>query len=1397
MRSKALEVNLACTRVDVTVSERYDPLREIMTGYRGLMEKLDGFLREVCHPYRNWAFIVKEARKLALDTFHLLQSREKGPEAAGLYVDIGLEAAMETSSPEVKKDAADNLLLYLRKVVTEAGDALPDFLPMINEAFERIACLEEDVFRVFVRSYYEIGRLASDFLEQNPSPTGFLSLNRLLVRNLHLAYGDWLAEEDPLPWFRSQVDLHEGAYGALEDVFQSVSHERIHGLLHELEALEEEDPDSRELSLGLSRLPGYRAFMKAYEDIPRQLERIGRNEREGERWKLLFLFRMMDIEGLSSLHEEILRKIHRTLSELLEKADRSEAEAVLGSAFSVLQRSMRTYPSTALNSVLNIGRAVFATGRRRLIHLFSESVADLDFQGPDLGGADDPYVSTNNASHVQNIRTWMELIGMEPASARKLLSCLTLHLALRGVFIRDVDFFPREVTRLLNSDIRPVYNPIKQLARLLPTYFNEIGAEGRLRDVSTQMDEILNRQDALVHFLRKQSHVESSNRIVGLVEGALSYWWSGQREPLRAYVPADLYDRLGQGKDFPAGVHHILEHLASDGRIEQVEDLLELEPGDVERVAEGLDSVSESDPERLDLAIEFYQLLYQKYRLGTAMLERYLDHVPYGTFPDLEALRRTLREEDSRKKLQGLLDYLERLRDIILSEETYEIREDIYHKRHIAADIPSVYGSYHEPKFDAMGLTLRLEPLLNSLLEDLVTSADLSLVTWATMSRTCHDLKLIARALRLDGISSTALDNHLDLLERALAVRGFSFGQFVDVFRGLENAVRTIVHDDFTNIHQANLTMIVERIGPDGLLPKYRPSGDIPAAEGALAGRVSEIFLRERIAATPGLQPLDLLVGRITETLNREAQKLSEDNLRALLDFDPERAVSPLHPVRPGMSDPIYLGNKALNLVRLQEYGFPVPPGFVVTTEVFRSRKVLHEYPPAAQHLRNRIEAEIVQLEKATGRRFGDPRKPLLLSVRSGAAISQPGMMETILNVGVNEEVVRGMAEQSGNAWFAWDCYRRFLQSYGMSFGINRDVFDDLIQDHKERSGVKRKAELLPEQMATLARAYRDLVEGMGVRVEDEPLEQLQVAVDRVFDSWSGSRAASYRRILGISDEWGTAVTVQRMVYGNASSRSGAGVAFTHSPRWPSEEIQPWGDYTPGNQGEDMVSGLVNTFPLTIKQAELEMREDQPSLEEAFPEVFAVLMQWIEELVVQQGWGPQDMEFTFEGPAADDLYILQTRNMDMRGTDHVPRFETDEEARERMIGRGVGAGGGAMTGRAVYNLSEIHHWRGEEPDTDLILIRGDTVPDDIEEIHAADGLLTARGGATSHAAIVANRLGKTCVVGLSDLICEEKESACFMGGSRFQAGDWLSMDGQAGSVYAGKMKVVEHDLKRR
>jgi pyruvate,orthophosphate dikinase len=632
-------------------------------------------------------------------------------------------------------------------------------------------------------------------------------------------------------------------------------------------------------------------------------------------------------------------------------------------------------------------------------------------------------------------------------------------------------------------------------------------------------------------------------------------------------------------------------------------------------------------------------------------------------------------------------------------------------------------------------------------------------------------------------------ERHLGLLSRALLVREFSFSQFNDIFTGLSEAVQNIVNDFYINVHQDNLSEVLKHTRPEELPARYRGTeiNDVP--DESFADRVFEIFVRDRIAAGPVLQVLDRYLKAIRDTLDRESRKLSADSLGALLNYDPEKAVSSIESAGKDVADLIHLGNKAFNLVRIGSRGFPVPPGFVITTEVYRCRELFSQYPPAEEDLRKKIDKQIARLQEVSGLKFGDSKAPLLLSVRSGAAISQPGMMDTVLNVGINEEIVAGMAAGSGNPWFAWDCFRRFLQSCGMAFGIPRDLFDELIRERKEKAGAPRKSDLSPDQMESLAKSYSDLLRRRGVEVIEDPWAQLRVIIQKVFDSWNSSKASAYRQILGLSDDWGTAVTVQQMVFGNRSPKSGAGVVFTHSPRWPSHEIRLWGDYTRGNQGEDVVSGLVSTLPITGKQAELEGRQGQTPLEKAFPEIHKALVHWIEELINGLHFGPQEIEFTFEGERGEDLHILQTRDMGLRKREKVPVFVAAHEAGERLIGRGVGGGGGAITGRAVYNLDEIRAWREKEPGTSLILIRGDTVPDDIREIHASDGILTARGGTTSHAAIVAHRLGKTCVVGMNELFCDEKAGSCTIGRSFLKSGDWLSMDGREGTVYYGKMEI--------
>jgi pyruvate,orthophosphate dikinase len=338
---------------------------------------------------------------------------------------------------------------------------------------------------------------------------------------------------------------------------------------------------------------------------------------------------------------------------------------------------------------------------------------------------------------------------------------------------------------------------------------------------------------------------------------------------------------------------------------------------------------------------------------------------------------------------------------------------------------------------------------------------------------------------------------------------------------------------------------------------------------------------------------------------------------------------------------------------------------------------------------------------------------------------------------------------------------------------------------------VPLKRDFTPRQIKEVAMAYKELILSNNIKVEESPKEQLYIAIERVLNSWNSAKAHSYRKIMRISDDWGTAVTIQAMVFGNISQQAGSGVLFTHSPKFSADLLRPWGDYTIGNQGEDVVSGLVKTYPVSIYQAKMENRPVDFSLEKKFPQIYQAIRETAKVLIYENQWGPQDIEFTFEGPQKKELYILQTRNMEMRERKRFPSFESTSEMSEKLLGHGIGVSGGALSGRVVFSLDDISHWRKIEPETSLILVRGDTVPDDINEISASDGLLTARGGATSHAAIVANRLDKTCVAGCTDLVCMEKDKKFILNQKTVTVGQFISIDGSEGSIYSGRMRLSE------
>jgi pyruvate,orthophosphate dikinase len=357
---------------------------------------------------------------------------------------------------------------------------------------------------------------------------------------------------------------------------------------------------------------------------------------------------------------------------------------------------------------------------------------------------------------------------------------------------------------------------------------------------------------------------------------------------------------------------------------------------------------------------------------------------------------------------------------------------------------------------------------------------------------------------------------------------------------------------------------------------------------------------------------------------------------------------------------------------------------------------------------------------------------------------------------------------------------------------MKREQFQTLMDSAKIHHKVKVKKDFTPEQMKELALEYRKVIRSAGISIPDDPWLQLTGAIEIVLNSWNAQRTKEYRFLMDASNSWGTAVIIQSMVFGNLNQEAGSGVVFTAHPYRKVSRVALWGDYAIGDQGEDIVSGLVTTYPVSVEQAEIDGRSKENTLENRFPEIYQALLDLSRELVYENRWNPQEIEFTFESSDAKDFYILQTRDMiTIKKKENLFVFENPEKLEPYFLGKGIGVSGSALSGRAVFTSENIDQIRREDPRSTLILIRQDTVPEDIKEIAQAQGLLTARGGQTSHAAVVATQLEKTCIVGCKDLRVYESEQRCEINGHDIRFGEEVSIDGRKGLFLRGGHPIRE------
>ncbi len=1408
IESDALKANLLETAGEVVIASELEPLLDVVSNFKGIHSSLESLLYEICHPFRNWNLIITMLRSFVLRNSNHFVSHENGPHAVGLIAQIFFEAIKDSEkNSALLSQIIEAKLAWLEKLIQLLDSSqLLQFEAVLNEIFLRMQLLEDGespVMLQIVQGQHPMKRLATHLFEveiEHETPFNYHPVASLMRTVLLKNYSYWLNEDDPLPWFLERSGASEQEFLAPE-LFATISHESIRIHKKRLQKIDLKS-EPKEGLRKILELPAHVDIVRYYKSIPASLaESAGDNNSQNEvltdtnpiaeNWKLLFLFKIMDTEGLYLIHEESLREINRSLVQLIRQQSFEEIEEFLLRTFELLKANVNKYPHTSLQCIQVLGGEVFNRGNSRMVEAFLFSVVRFGFQYANVVGVDEDWQPLTNPAHLSNIRVWLKLIEQEPKWCSTLFSALIINLKLTGTCVKDTDLFQRDITELLNHPIEPIYNLAKQFTKLMPVFFNEIGAEGELRDVSTELDEIHKRQDVLIHFLRKQSHVESSNLIVNFIKAIFLFWKTLDKELLKPYLPEEVYNQVAVYGKFVDEQNILVSRLAVAFNFEGIGDILDLDINDCRKFLANQKDISATEVKRFELLILMFKLLDKKYNLGFQELKSELLQASKDGIEAMAKLYDELENCDTISCLKALLKRLEALKEVILSEEKYEAQEDIYYKRHIAVDIPSVYGRYRERKFDSLSLTFRLENLANIYLEKLPETVNLSFITQATLYRVVTCLELYLRALRIDGITSRRLDIYLTLLKNSLKVRRFSYTQYLDIFRGLAEGVKDIIYAFYTNIHQNNLSIIIPQIGENDLLTKYKPQHD-PEDQAFTLHRLSEAFFRDLIASTFGLQHLDNFIVRILQTLENQKDILDKEEIDLLMTYNPEKAISSLYNVNPYTNNLIHLGNKGFNLLNLINDNKPVPAAFVITTEVFRCRDVVFGFAKAREEFMRRTRASLTELELRTGKIYGSPDKPLLLSVRSGGAISMPGMMATIHNVGFNVEHIEEHVREQGNAYLCWDNYRRFVQSWAMISGMQREDFQELMDEAKARHNVKLKRQFSPEQMKELALSYQGLVRQRGYGIPEDPWLQLVGAIEKVLDSWETQKAGDYRKVMDVSNSWGTAVIVQEMVFGNRSELAGSGVLFTSHPYRKVQRVALWGDYAYGDQGEDIVSGLVTSCAISVEQAELDGRSIDDTLERRFPEIYQQLLLISRELVYEKRWNPQEIEFTFEGPSPEQLYLLQTRDMiTIKKKERLNVFVENRSLGTHFLGKGVGVSGSAMSGRAVFSEDNIRELRHNDPGSQLILFRQDTVPEDVKIINSVDGLITSRGGQTSHASVVAVRLEKTCVVGCKHLKVYETGQFCEIGNVRIKYGDPVSIDGRNGLLLLGNHEIRE------
>ncbi len=1357
--SKALEANLAETRYkDIKILPEYQRFIDLSIKYFGIHKRANDCIIEFQHPFSNKKFVAEELRSILLTDYWFYIGCDGSGKAFLIPLKMMRTLLLSDSETDLHVMIIRTLLEFTQKLVREKED-YNDLIKYNCDTVQQGLGKDPHSFVLSLKYFKRyLNELA---VTETFSGLLFKITRTIYEENIRFwekgtAVEIWLEEKKEI----LAVDTGKVIKRIGKPWFQSLRNQLK--TLDTWQKLVDTMPDFDEVAEWFA------------QTVDLFISFIG---------KFYFIFYLMHLDGMEQWRERLIWKLNNMLVQTIDEIDPKELKTFIDRIFDFSEELRSEYGSSVLDMLLTVGRKAIdiskENGEHTLIYYFENKLINFGFETPGIVYVNENWQLSVNPNHIKNIRVWLELIEYSGSEMERLLSTLIVNLQLGGIFISDTDLFQRDITKILNSNIAPFYKKVKQLTRIFPVYFNEIGAEGEIRKVTTTIDEIAHRKDKLVHFLRKQVHTESNNTLIDLTFKVFRFWYDGKLEALKGALPKNVYQSIDKKSEWFAPIHKmVLEMCKISGSTP--DELIRLNEDDFEEVLRKVKDGNQRDMERLRDIRRLFAFLKEKYSFETVDITQLLRRYSFIEDHEIKKLGTALENDDFEKSLKLIYSFMNRLKKIIFNPRPSQSWENIYHKRHIAIGIPSMYGVYREPKFEALGLTFRLENVATRLMEKVVARTNLNYISAKTLSDIYEILEYFREGLELDGITNQSFKANLLMLKFSLQSKSFSFDQYINIFQFIAEDIKRIIIKHFLKTYEIPLQIVIPQLFGHG--NKLSENEKVE-----LVNRISETFYREVIADGFLIQPLDNFVAGILESLGKMADNLPPKMINEIMSYNSDLVITRLRLPNPLVDNQVYLGSKAYHLKNLRVAGFPIPPGFVVTTEVFRRNETINAHEELKKEMYNLIRSHLRLIEKNSGRQYGNPQNPLLLSVRSGAALSMPGAMDTFLNVGMNDMVTENLGRKKEFAWSAWDSYRRLLQSWGMAFGLDRDVFDKEITRFKSKYHVSQKMDFSPGDMKEIAMAYKQLLHDNGIKFEQDLFKQLMAVINLVFASWSSKRAQVYREHLRIAVEWGTAVIIQRMVFGNLGKLSGTGVIFTQNPKKKQQGVHLYGDFTLCSQGEDIVAGLVKPFPVS-KSQKINDNEDISSLEELYPQIYKRLKSIATQLTEDFDYAPQEIEFTFESDKPEDLFILQIRDLDMARHQALNVFVLSMD-KMTLCGRGIGIGGGAMNGRVAFNESDIGMIRSKYKNDAVILVRPDTVPDDIGMIFDTDGLLTAKGGATSHAAVTAVRLGKTAVVNCTSLVVHDDEKCCFLNEYEFHTGDLIAIDGYLGNVYKGNYPV--------